>query len=148
MLFVGLSEEYRRLGRFREAVEVAEAGLRHHPNYIAGRLSLARALIGLGAPGRARIELERIVAMVPDNLAALKLLAEICRDLNLEDRASAHLQTLAVLSPHDTQVRQALEKVRSRPDSPATRSDGDRLGLDDVDALDRFVRSRPEESGG
>lgn len=148
VLFVGLSEEYRRLGRFREAVDVAEAGLRHHPGYVAGRVSLARALIALGARGRARIELERVVDSVPDNIAALKLLVELCRDLNLPEQALAHLHRLAVLSPHDTEVRQSLDRVRDRPDEQAARRDGDPLGLDDVDALDRFVRSRPEGSGG
>ena len=46
--FAQLAEEYRRAGRFEEAVEVCRAGLTRHPSYLSARVTLGRALIELG----------------------------------------------------------------------------------------------------
>jgi tetratricopeptide (TPR) repeat protein len=144
VLFVGLSEEYRRLGQYREAVEVAEAGLRHHPTYSAGRLSLARAYVSLDCYAEAKRELGRVLEAIPDNLAALRLIAGVCRQLGAVDEAVAHYRTLIQLSPSDTESRQALDALV--PSGQPTSSQG-LLGLDDTGALDRFVRSDDVKRG-
>lgn len=75
--FAQLAEEYRRVGAFQEAVSVALAGLAHHPSYLSARVTLGRALMELGQFGDARKELEAVIKVAPDNLGAIRALAEI-----------------------------------------------------------------------
>jgi tetratricopeptide (TPR) repeat protein len=75
--FAQLAEEYRRIGELDEAVRVARAGLEPHPGYISARVTLGRALLELGRLDEAQVELETVVAAAPDNLSAIRALAEI-----------------------------------------------------------------------
>jgi tetratricopeptide (TPR) repeat protein len=75
--FAQLAEEFRRLGEFQESVNVCLAGLAHHPSYLSARVTLGRALMELGDIGDARKELEAVIKVAPDNLAAIRALAEI-----------------------------------------------------------------------
>ena len=42
--FAALAEEYRRAGKFREAVDASRAGLRYHPTYVSARVTLGRPM--------------------------------------------------------------------------------------------------------
>lgn len=75
--FAALAEEYRRAGRYQEAIEVCRTGLARHPAYLSARVTLGRALIEVGALDEARPELERVLEAAPENLAAIRGLAEI-----------------------------------------------------------------------
>jgi predicted Zn-dependent protease len=75
--FAQLAEEYRRNGDHEEAVRVARAGLVHLPGYLSARVTLGRALLQLGQVEAARLELESVLMVAPDNLAALRTMAEI-----------------------------------------------------------------------
>lgn len=79
LAFAALGEEYRRLGKLAEAVEACRAGLPRHPEYVSARVTLARALLELGDQEAARVEFERVIRQAPENLAAIRGLAEICR---------------------------------------------------------------------
>jgi tetratricopeptide (TPR) repeat protein len=75
--FAALAEEYRRAGRFEEAVATCEAGLQRHPAYLSARVTLGRALLEMGRLEDARDELEHVLRIAPENLAAIRGLAEI-----------------------------------------------------------------------
>jgi tetratricopeptide (TPR) repeat protein len=75
--FAALAEEYRRLGRFAEAIETCRAGLQRHPSYASARVTLGRALIELGELDAAAAELEQVLRAAPENLAAIRALADI-----------------------------------------------------------------------
>ncbi len=75
--FAALAEEYRRAGRFEEAIAVCRAGLERHPAYLSARVTLGRALIEVGQLDEAQAELERVLKAAPENLAAIRGLAEI-----------------------------------------------------------------------
>src|SRR4051812_30704646 len=75
--FAQLAEEHRRGGAFAEAVEVCRAGLAIHPTYLSARVTLGRALIELEQLDDARAELEAVLRGAPENLAALRGIAEI-----------------------------------------------------------------------
>jgi tetratricopeptide (TPR) repeat protein len=77
--FAGLAEEYRRLGLFAEAVDTCRAGLLRHPMYISARVTLGRALVELGEYDEASTELEQVLRNAPENLAAIRALADIHR---------------------------------------------------------------------
>ena len=72
-----LADEYRRLGLFHDAIETCRAGLLRHPAYLSARVTLGRALLELGEYDEAETQLEQVVRTAPDNLAAIRALADI-----------------------------------------------------------------------
>jgi len=77
--FAALAEEYRRLGMVAEAIETCRAGLLRHPAYISARVTLGRALVEVGDFDAASAELEQVLRSAPENLAAIRALADIHR---------------------------------------------------------------------
>src|ERR1044072_7466341 len=75
--FAALAEEYRRIGHYEEAIEACRVGLQRHPAYLSARVTLGRALIELGQYDAAREELETVLRSAPENLAAIRGLAQI-----------------------------------------------------------------------
>jgi tetratricopeptide (TPR) repeat protein len=77
--FAALAEEYRKEGRFVEAIATCQAGLQRHPAYLSARVTLGRSLLELGQFDEAREQLEQVLRAAPENLAAIRGLAEIHR---------------------------------------------------------------------
>ena len=75
--FAALADEYRRAGLFHEAVETCRAGLQRHPAYLSARVTLGRALLELGEFDEAETELQQVLRAAPENLAAIRALADI-----------------------------------------------------------------------
>jgi tetratricopeptide (TPR) repeat protein len=111
--FAQLAEEYRRTGEPAEAVEVARAGLRIHPGYVSARVTLGRALLDLGELDDARAEFQRVLEEEPENLAALRSLAEIHQRHGNNDAALKHYQSAMSLAPNDPKLEQAASSVRT-----------------------------------
>src|SRR5437763_2988689 len=75
--FAQLAEECRRAEQYQEAVDICRAGLTLHPGYLSARVTLGRALIELNQLDEAQAELDHVLASAPENLAAIRGLAEI-----------------------------------------------------------------------
>jgi tetratricopeptide (TPR) repeat protein len=75
--FAQLAEEYRRAGQHDDAVHVSRRGLALHPEYTSARVTLGRALLALGRYDEAQTELETVQRAAPDNLSAVRALAEL-----------------------------------------------------------------------
>ena len=75
--FANLAEQYRRAGRFDDAIITCRSGLTHHPGYVSARVTLGRALVAIGDLESAEVELNDVQADAPDNLAAREGLAEL-----------------------------------------------------------------------
>jgi tetratricopeptide (TPR) repeat protein len=75
--FAQLAEEYRRDGNYSEAIRVCRTGLSQHPGYLSARVTLGRALAGVEEFDAAQTELEHVLRVAPDNLAAIRALADI-----------------------------------------------------------------------
>jgi tetratricopeptide (TPR) repeat protein len=75
--FAQLAEEYRRGGDYEQAIAICREGLARHPGYLSAQVTLGRALIELQQLDEARKELEAVLRVAPDNLAAIRALAGI-----------------------------------------------------------------------
>ena len=75
--FAALADEYRRAGQFYDAIETCRAGLQRHPAYISARVTLGRALLEVGEYDEAQTHLEQVLRSAPENLAAIRALADI-----------------------------------------------------------------------
>jgi tetratricopeptide (TPR) repeat protein len=75
--FAALADEYRRAGQYHDAIETCRAGLQRHPAYLSARVTLGRALLEIGEYDEAQTHLEQVLRSAPENLAAIRALAEI-----------------------------------------------------------------------
>jgi len=83
--FAQLAEEYRRAGDYQQAITICRDGLTRHPGYLSAQVTLGRALIELGKFDEARKELEAVLSVAPDNLAAIRALAGIHEHLGIAE---------------------------------------------------------------
>ena len=104
--FAALAEEYRRAGHFNDAIETCVAGLKRHPSYLSAHVTLGRALIEVGRFDEAAQELQLVLKAAPENLAAIRGLADIHhrrRDQGYDEASSA------LSSLHDHQQEEAAQ---------------------------------------
>jgi tetratricopeptide (TPR) repeat protein len=97
--FAALAEEYRRVGRFQDAADVCRKGLERHPSYLSARVTLGRALLELNDLDAAQQELEHVLGLAPENLAAIRGLAEIHRRRG-DAPETAESYRAAIVLPH------------------------------------------------
>lgn len=85
-LFVSLAEEYRRVGRIKDALSALQKGLLAHPGYVAAQVSLGRVYLEANQATDAIATFTKVLVADPANLVAAKSLAEIHlgRNDNLE----------------------------------------------------------------
>src|SRR6185503_14720837 len=112
--FAQLAEECRRAGRFEEAVDVCRAGLDIHPGYLSARVTLGRALVELNALDDALTELEQVLKSAPENLAAIRGLAEIHHRRGSLVEALAHYRAALTLARNDPDLEQTVADLEHR----------------------------------
>lgn len=85
-LFVSLAEEYRKVGRVKDALSSLQKGLLAHPGYIAAQVALGRAYVEANMATDAIATFTKVLVADPANLVAAKSLADIhlSRNDNLE----------------------------------------------------------------
>jgi len=109
--FAHLAEEYRRAGRFAEAIDTCRTGLEHHPGYLSAHVTLGRALIETGELQLALDELSRVHAAAPENLAAIKGLAEIHHRRGERREALALYSRALQLVGHDPELEHVVGEL-------------------------------------
>lgn len=75
--FAGIAERFRRAGDLDRAVTLCRDGLKKFPTLLSARVTLGWALLDKGLYDEARAELEQVLRRAPDNLAAIRGLAEL-----------------------------------------------------------------------
>ena len=121
--FAALAEEYRRGERYEEAIETCKAGLVRHPSYLSAHVTLGRAYIEVGRLQNAREELEYVLKLAPENLAAIRGLAEIHRRMG-EDGGESHVEAPAAepaptIAVATSEVRLDSTPMEEQPEQPA-----------------------------
>ena len=116
--FAQLGEECRRAGQFQEAVDVCRAGLAIHPGYLSARVTLGRALIEIGQLDEAQVELDLVLKNGPENLAAIRGLAEILHRRGHLSEALVQYRTALSFAHNDPDLEQTVVEL-SREVQPA-----------------------------
>ena len=124
--FAQLAEELRRAGSFEESIEACRAGLAIHPTYLSARVTLGRALIEVNALDDARTELETVLKSAPENLAAIRGLAETFHRQGQLPEALAQYRAALALARNDPDLQQTVEELAKtvEPTKPAHVSEG------------------------
>lgn len=116
--FAQLAEELRRSGGYQEAVDTCRAGLAIHPGYLSARVTLGRALVELGQLDEAQAELSRVLESAPENLAAIRGLAEIYHRRGDLSAALAQYRAALLLARNDPDLEETIADL-SRQIEPA-----------------------------
>jgi len=109
--FAQLAEELRRAGEMPEAVEICRAGLRVHPDYVSARVTHGRALIALNQLDEAQAELERVLRSAPENLAAIRGLADVHRRRGNTAEALARYRAALSLAQNDPELQEIVARL-------------------------------------
>jgi tetratricopeptide (TPR) repeat protein len=154
IVFATLAEEYRRAGRFDEAVDTSRAGLRFHPSYVSARVTLGRSLMELGNHGQAERELRLVLKTSPDNLAARRALGDLYWRQSDLPKALEQFQSAVSLAPGDDELADIVKSLKQEvaaagievPATPAPVSATGEVLVEPapkaamVEALERFYR--------
>jgi tetratricopeptide (TPR) repeat protein len=131
--FAQLAEEYRRAGQYQESVDACCAGLVLHPGYLSARVTLGRALIELGDLDQAQRELETVLKTAPENLSAVRGIADIHYKRGVLPEALQFYRTALGLARNDPELGQLVAELTQRL-MPSTRSEAeDGLSLEQVE---------------
>jgi len=110
--FAQLAEEYRRAGKYQDAVDTCRSGLRRHSGYVSARVTLGRALLELGDLDGAHAELTDVLRTAPQNLAAIRGLAEIHRRRGELREALDQYRTAFELAQNDPAIDTIVRELR------------------------------------
>jgi len=110
--FAQLAEEYRRAGRFQEAIDVCQAGLARHPGYLSARVTLGRALLEIGDVDGAQRELTDVLRVAPDNLSAIRGIAEVHRKKGEIPEALEQFRSAFEMASPDPAIEQVVRDFR------------------------------------
>jgi tetratricopeptide (TPR) repeat protein len=111
--FAQLAEECRRSGDNDEAVSVCRAGLAYHPDYLSARITLGRALVELGRLDEAQAELMLVLNAAPDNLPAIRALAELHQQRGQMTDALSYYKRALELAKYDADLEHVVERIEN-----------------------------------
>ncbi len=117
--FLQLAEEYRKSGRYDDAVRVCMEGLARHPTYHTARIALGRTYLEAGDLEGARRALSEVLELAPENHLAAKLLAEVQRRLGDAKGAIATYRAILTHYPADREIEALLRDLEASPAPPA-----------------------------
>jgi tetratricopeptide (TPR) repeat protein len=139
--FAQLAEECRRAGQNQEAVDVCRAGLALHPGYLSARVTLGRALIELNELEGALNELLLVLKSAPENLAAIRGLAEIFQRQGLLTEALAQYRAALALARNDPDLQHTVEELARKIEPPLPPASADGLSFEQIQ--DEFLKHLP-----
>lgn len=130
--FAQLAEECRRAGQFQEAVDTCLAGLAIHPAYLSARVTLGRALVELNQLDAAQAELEQVLRSAPENLAALRSVADIHHRRGELPEALAHYRAALALAHNDPELEQTVSDLTRKVEPPTVPRASEGLSLEQI----------------
>ena len=112
--YIKKAEELESQGKIDEAIEVLKECREVYPEFLVGRLFLARLLYSKGNITEAFSEADFIIQRTPDSLGALNLLAQIYMDRGELLKAKDTLLKIKFLSPFNEEVNEKIQLVEEK----------------------------------
>jgi tetratricopeptide (TPR) repeat protein len=130
--FAQLAEECRRAGHYQESVDVCRAGLELHPGYLSARVTLGRALIELNDLETALAELGLVLRSAPENLAAIRGVAEIHHRKGSLAEALAQYRAALALARNDPDLQRTVDELARQVEPPPPPASADGLSFEQL----------------
>lgn len=116
LVFASLAETYRKHGMSDRAIQVCMEGMRFHPDFVSGRVALGRAYFDQGEFEKARKEMEQVLSRHPDNLIALRTIAETDAREGRIHEALLNYRKILRFHPYSDEAASRIEQLRTRLD--------------------------------
>ena len=118
--FAQLAEEFRRAGQLQESIDVCRAGLVIHPGYLSARVTLGWALLELNRLDEAERALAQVLRGAPENLTAIRGLAEIHHRRGNRGEALAQYGAALLPARNDADLAQTVGDLTQKRESGKT----------------------------
>jgi len=112
-VFLQLAEEYRHLGRVKEALAVLDRGLKEHPGYLSALVAKGRCHLELSEGEPARVVLERVVKQDATQMVANKLLVRAYLETGEPAKARERLDLYSLLNDSDPEIEELRRRIKS-----------------------------------
>jgi tetratricopeptide (TPR) repeat protein len=113
-VFAPLAEAYRRMGLIEEAIDLAERGVKQHPNFASGRVALGKCYAQRAEYAKAVEQLEIAVDLSPENLLGHQLIAQCYSKLKkLPESLNAYKMVL-FLNPLDAKAALHVKELEAK----------------------------------
>ena len=112
--FAPLADAYRKAGLIDNAIELCQAGLALHPDYVSGHIVHGRCLVDKKDDAGADAVFRKVLELDPENILALKVLAEVAERNNHYDQAMEWLNRLLLADPMNGEAAEGLSRVRGK----------------------------------
>ncbi|MGE0556057.1 MAG: tetratricopeptide repeat protein [Gemmatimonadales bacterium] len=119
LTFAPLAEAYRKEGMYADALELLDIGLAQHPNYVPAHIVRGRCHLDAGSDSQAEAAFTRVTDLDPENVIALKGLAEIAERAGRYHEAADLLGQLLAFDRSNDDAKAQLARVRSALATPS-----------------------------
>lgn len=112
-IFVQLADTYRKNNMIDEALDILHKGLAHHPDYPLAHLILGKCLYDKRMFEQAKDAFRKTLAGDPQNIVALRMLAQTCASTKDEQGQINAYKGLIAIDPFDAQAKEKLEQLQA-----------------------------------
>ncbi|HYK09518.1 MAG TPA: tetratricopeptide repeat protein [Gemmatimonadales bacterium] len=112
--FAPLADAYRKAGEIDRAIDLCKSGLELHPDYVSAHIVYGRCLIDQKDDPAATEVFQKVLQLDPENILALKILAEIAERTGHYDQGAEWLTRLISADPMNGDAAEALTRMRSK----------------------------------
>ncbi|MGH7699217.1 MAG: tetratricopeptide repeat protein, partial [Gemmatimonadales bacterium] len=112
--FAPLADAYRKAGLVDNAIELCEAGLKLHPDYISAYIVFGRCLVDKKDDTQAEKTFQKVLALDPENILALRTLAEIAERGKRFEVAIDALSKLLAADPMNGDAAETLARLKGK----------------------------------
>ena len=112
--FAPLADAYRKAGELDRAIELCTAGLERHPDYVSAHIVFGRCLIDQKSDSGASDVFRKVLTLDPENVLALRILAEIAERGGRFGEAADWLSRLLSADPMNGDAAEALARAKSK----------------------------------
>lgn len=117
-VFAPLAEAYRKNGQIEHALDIALKGVRAHPEFASGRMTLGRIYMAQNLWPKAISELKHASELNPELLLAHKLLGECYLETGAIDLSLQAFKMALYLDPLDEKAKAMTKKLETLKASP------------------------------
>lgn len=119
--FAPLANEYRKVGDFDQAIFICQEYLPQQPGHMSGHIVFGQALFEAKRLPEARTVFETALTLDPENLIALRHLADISRDLGETTAARGWYERVLQADPRNEEIA-AIMSSMSAAGSPTAKT--------------------------
>ena len=112
--FAPLADAYRKAGLIDNAIDLCQAGLQLHPDYVSAHIVYARCLIDKKDDTAAQEVFKKVLALDGENIIALRVLAEIAERNGRYNEEVEWLSRLLNADPMNGDAAEALAKAKGK----------------------------------